>query len=1005
MMTAYRLMVHLIIWSNEFMFSPQAYLHNEVPFKPDEFIDTMKNHKIEPTIITYQRCIERYCELGNMNEARKLFKISGLDKLPATERMSHAFIRGYIRSGDEDSARAIIESMTSKGKNITGDALAVIACALVEMNDTNKIFEIIEGHCLSVNQYLKIAKALALSGDVESVRKIVAKIPLANHCSAALFNACAQLIALNKHEVALIVCERILPNHTRRDVGCLSIKRMVETGLETNEVAKFCRQLEAQKIMEGGLSYAFEMALVLPSPATAINYLRLSNEERIPISPGDFFSVLSKATTESDVIETIQIMKSVKGTLSKNGYSAGSESSSLECSADISLEQRNSLPNVETVEFPSIENSIQQANSRTETGRMNRKAEPKPIFQLINEYFQSNMAEHSELLLSQLYSTVMMKLTVDKGDVEGAWNFYEKATNKKEFCLDDDMFFAFAFLLARNGCIRHLRKVFKNHKFDRTSRANHKRAVDLLNIIVEWVSPTESLQIAQNYISQIATMNDDIYEPVMRVALEKEDIGLCFALYKDLARYKRVTPLRRELSLRVLNQNNTEYIQELIKLSYDLHGHLNTVIHLASYYCELGRLDEARQQLSGFDLRRDHRQVAQLCNQMIKERLVTQLEAFAPLLEEAGYNKNKLCLFRIEAHLVNKNVEKALDLWRMNHTNELFLSEKLIHGLCEQLISEGRDIPSDLQAEVNSLKMRLSETAANTRKTDNTRGFDTMQLNEKYLTFHQYTTRLEKLIRDGNLLDAISTLKEVLQEHSAAPGMMTMDLLLSEMAQNGMTEEMSSLRPLMNEELLHLYHFDEHLCSGHISAGRLSDCLAILDHLPATTPFNGDWPDELLVKHPEMNDAILRNAKRFVLEANNYSLLNGYWTHLFLNRNFSHAEIIAKEFPQLFGQKFHVNRILNRIRETTDEIMAEYLLTFMKNVKLEGLYATVLNVYLSVLIQKQRVNDAHTKFKEAHLEGLEINQCNVSVLQKLENELDLLGSKLCCRLPIKELES
>lgn len=77
----------------------QIYLKNDRDFSPIELLAEMNSKRIRPDDITYQRCIQYYCEKGNVLGALEFVKRMKRLNFPTSIDIYNSLIVGYSQLG------------------------------------------------------------------------------------------------------------------------------------------------------------------------------------------------------------------------------------------------------------------------------------------------------------------------------------------------------------------------------------------------------------------------------------------------------------------------------------------------------------------------------------------------------------------------------------------------------------------------------------------------------------------------------------------------------------------------------------------------------------------------------------------------------------------------------------------------------------------------------------------------------------------------------------------
>ena len=75
----------------------RVYLENEYSFNPSELLKDLENTGLEPNRVTCQRFIERYCQMGDIENATRLLQFMRENDMPINEHVFNALISGHAK--------------------------------------------------------------------------------------------------------------------------------------------------------------------------------------------------------------------------------------------------------------------------------------------------------------------------------------------------------------------------------------------------------------------------------------------------------------------------------------------------------------------------------------------------------------------------------------------------------------------------------------------------------------------------------------------------------------------------------------------------------------------------------------------------------------------------------------------------------------------------------------------------------------------------------------------
>ncbi|OQR71027.1 hypothetical protein BIW11_11252 [Tropilaelaps mercedesae] len=638
---------------------------------------------------------------------------------------------------------------------------------------------------------------------------------------------------------------------------------------------------------------------------------------------------------------------------------------------------------------------------------------------LLSAYCREKQVDKVEQMLQKLAGrklpagalALLIDLNVFKGDVDTALKFYREAKDQY-FSIDSTKLISLATLAVSEGRLAEAKDILAQN-LSKTSESQLQRsAVSLIKATVDKYGVDEALKMVDEYVAKFVPIVNVILSPIMRHVLESGDLSASVELFKNIASRYRLTPLKNELCLKLITDDNTKELYNIHEIATELYGHSKACVDLALAYVESGQIDKARALLQDLPRRVPESRVQFLCEWMVERGNVDTLSAFASLLGEFGYAKDNLYHELIRCHCRNDDVDKALEQWTKAQEENVILSNRTLRYLAEMLERNGREVPFVVPSDDEWQGMTLGQGDTSflslLRKSslDTALAFREQAISEgRPLHMMEESELINALVEANQLERAFQILRETLQKRNGIrkyPRSRTVRLLLSTMAQEGMVEQIKSLEPLLNENLFKLFAYHDTLCQAYVCANRASEYLDILEKLPSAVSVGYGWANTILEKSPECLERILATAKRFASEANDYSLLSSVWMRFFADGDYVKADAMLADYPQILEQPvIQVNKILTKVRETGDVTISDRLLATLKNSQAKRVYALVLSQHIDVLVKNGQTEAAEERLKQECADGLNINLCSYRVLENLKKELRLHGKEAEFELPLR----
>lgn len=301
----------------------QVHLENSKSFDPLEFLQEMKSVDIVPNRVTYQRLIQRYCDMGDIEGASRILEFMKNEQMAVSAKVFNSLIRGHLKTKDVDSARNIFELMKSSQVEPTSESYLVLACGLAENGaPLEDVLGAVAGKALSDEQVLRIFFALSTAGktSADELRSVLETLPKGMGYTQDLINSCLDLITADRREAAHIVFDALpMGNGSEfsgpRSYGSFYIQQLVKCGAPIEEVDTFCAELMARAVNDHPYRKAAEAALSVMDVSTqvALEYLELLRTKGgMAMRPQFFYPLLAGAKSDSEIYDLLRLMQEHK---------------------------------------------------------------------------------------------------------------------------------------------------------------------------------------------------------------------------------------------------------------------------------------------------------------------------------------------------------------------------------------------------------------------------------------------------------------------------------------------------------------------------------------------------------------------------------------------------------------------------------------------------------------------------------------------------------------------
>lgn len=207
---------------------------------------------------------------------------------------------------------------------------------------------------------------------------------------------------------------------------------------------------------------------------------------------------------------------------------------------------------------------------------------------------------------STLSNDAIKKLESDvrKGNISAAMEIY-KVWNKKTGFHETD----FAFLTLVNGLLK-LKRIdeakqivtdFNNN--DSKSRSSKNSESTLCSIFHMLDEFNDMLWFVEHLIFSRERVNRSVLEIIIKNTLYKhKDLDTTLNLFIRIIKQFRMSPLRQVIVCELINRDDTERLEEILKMLSNLHGKDNSYYDMAFAFTICGRTDQAKRIFSSFEM-------------------------------------------------------------------------------------------------------------------------------------------------------------------------------------------------------------------------------------------------------------------------------------------------------------------------------------------------------------------------------------------------------------------
>lgn len=448
-------------------------------------------------------------------------------------------------------------------------------------------------------------------------------------------------------------------------------------------------------------------------------------------------------------------------------------------------------------------------------------------------------------------------------------------------------------------------------------------AARLLAALVEGGASAEkalALLLSRQWVSPSAVL----LGPLVRAPMEQGDLPAAVQALEECARRYRLTPLKGELSRRLIQQELSEELQRVVDISTEVHGEMNTLYDLMSYFLECGHMRQAQKILETPGLRARHQRLDMICEGFLRRNMVTQLEQLVAITRGLfDVNRDRLYQFLFRAYEGGDQAERALEAWAQMQEENVQPSETTMRLLATLLQRAGRPLPFTPPPPPSAAQDAPLST------TDLDTALERWHSRGEVSGAREGARLLEALVKQGRVREALRLCEQLLPSSSPpAVPLRTLRQLVAQLAGRGDAEALATLRPHLSDRQLRQLSFDNQLCGAYVHSGRAGELLERLEASPGEWAVGGRCPTGgllgLLQREPELANRVHALGRTYARDHTCWAPLNALWMHRVLHQDYTGADQLLQEFPEMGGQLLF-SPVLRESRDKKDERMARHL--------------------------------------------------------------------------------
>ena len=176
------------------------------------------------------------------------------------------------------------------------------------------------------------------------------------------------------------------------------------------------------------------------------------------------------------------------------------------------------------------------------------------------------------------------------------------------------------------------------------------------------------------------------------VYLAKDDLSGALLEMKRIANVYKKMPRKFQLTCRLIEENNSEAVQDLVDASTKVYGEETSIYDLAHCFLFLGKKDQARNLLETPGLRCDNMKLAYIFDQLAAKKQLANAEALIGITKRMhGGDRNMLFIKLVK--LCSGDPDKVEDIWLQIQEEGFIPNNSLLIEMANCLKKHGRLIP------------------------------------------------------------------------------------------------------------------------------------------------------------------------------------------------------------------------------------------------------------------------------------------------------------------------
>lgn len=524
-----------------------------------------------------------------------------------------------------------------------------------------------------------------------------------------------------------------------------------------------------------------------------------------------------------------------------------------------------------------------------------------------------------------------------------------------------------------------------------------RRAVQLLDIAVDKSDIELTMQLF-NVLkdSECFKITQNVLLRIVKCHANCGDLDGALNCLTEYATQYRCTPYKQQLTVLLIDHEDSDALQRLLDLSIRIHGEANSIVDLALGFLECGRLREAKKvlesQSNGILLRPEKLQ--KVLGQFSEPKQIALLENLMEATKNMIFDNQSI----VHDHLLNayirtQDVDKALELWMKLEEANVVPPRSFIVNFANFLKSMNRMVPfNDPVPDSSSVSS---------------------------------SSQLETLIHDGKLDEAKDLVVSILGDRTKKIKENKQDMIMffNQLSANGDVTTIDSLGPHMSNTWKQQVLYDNCLVKAMcLNPSAASDCLdSILSDYKANSATAGESAEAKKLNVTGQLLTKLRYHQDFVLLFEQNPHLLSKWDEIsheclkhgfpipanslfsyYLQTNKKQEAINTYVAAQSLSQSLAISPLCKQIRKKADTKLASEVVDILKSypdTNSSKMLGFAYSAWIDVLCEGKLIDEVSTLVKESIDNGLQLGDGTVLALRRLKEDLETSGKPVPFTIP------